>query len=144
MRKYFVATEALCSGQLPVDFGCNFVCENQLGAALVTKQSVYRETYHDNEEVRRYIARHIDSWYAFAKRLDEIEPKDGFLLVRGCDKTAEWALAAFAQKHREARISFTGGFVSAGGQLSLSGSWSAAMSAEYRSGPDRGAWSRSH
>jgi len=62
------------------------------------------------------------------------------MLVTGCDKTAEWALAAFEDKHRNAGISLTGSLPLATAQLDLTieRRWEQSNSAQHRTGPSCG------
>jgi hypothetical protein len=82
-----------------------------------------RVNLRDTKGVRTYIRDNIDHWYAFARRLftEEHAPEGSLVLVYGCDKTASWAAAAFAQASSGVSVSFNGGME---GQVKLSGSWS--------------------
>jgi hypothetical protein len=64
-------------------------------------------------------------------------PEGSRVLIKGCDKTSSWAHATFAERSREASVSFNGGYVKdvASAVVSLRGSWSRSTSAIYRELP---------
>jgi hypothetical protein len=44
----------------------------------------------------RWIVKHIDSWFAFARKLElGIEHLEEIILVTGCDRTRSWTNVAF-------------------------------------------------
>lgn len=81
----------------------------------------------------------MDSWYEFGRNQgfdDEVAPENSIVLVRGCDKSDSWALAAFAQRARNASIFFNGGIYTGAGGMELRGTWRqhTISSAEHRDG----------
>ena len=108
---------------------------------LVLKQWATREDILDSEDFHEYIDQHVDSWYEFAQRKRFNVPKGpSIFMVRGCDKTAEWALACFhgTSETQGAEVFFNGAFIGApGARLCLKGSWARSASAAARSGPRR-------
>lgn len=88
-----------------------FECAKGIGAALITKTPMLREDIVKNDVIPAYIKQHIDSWYEFAQDLHYTLVEGEIIMVRGCDKTAAWALAAFTQRQRKGEIFFRGGFV---------------------------------
>jgi hypothetical protein len=55
----------------------------------------------------RWIAKHIDSWFAFARGLGlGIEEMEEIILVTGCDLTRSWTNVAFLENEPDARVSF--------------------------------------
>jgi hypothetical protein len=134
-----VLNRACSENVIPAGLGMTYKCANSFGAILLLRERMARANLRDTTNVRHYIQQHIDHWYAFARNIGYGEaqlPEGSLVLVRGCDKTTSWALAAFAERSRDASIFFNGGYVSAGGlRVKLSGSWTSSSSAEHRSGP---------
>ena len=121
---------------IPAGVGFRFSCTNRLGAVLVLKQQASREDLFDGKHFRSYILEHVGSWYEFADSLGFIVSEGDIFMVRGCDKTAEWALAAFENKSGEAEIFFNGAYMSvAGARVCVKGSWGHFSSGQHRSGP---------
>jgi hypothetical protein len=55
----------------------------------------------------KWILRHIDSWFAFARERDlGIERMEELILVTGCDHTRSWANVAFFGGQDDAQASF--------------------------------------
>jgi hypothetical protein len=54
-----------------------------------------------------WMIRHIDSWFAFARRLGlGIEQMEEIILVTGCHRTRSWANVTFLEGHTDAQASF--------------------------------------
>lgn len=55
----------------------------------------------------RWIVKHIDIWFAFARKLGlGIEQMEEIILVTGCDRTRSWANVAFLGDYVDAQVSF--------------------------------------
>ena len=55
----------------------------------------------------RWIVKHIDSWLAFARKLElGIEQMEEIILVTGCDRTRSWTNVAFLGNQIDAKVSF--------------------------------------
>jgi hypothetical protein len=55
----------------------------------------------------RWIAGHIDSWFAFSRGLGlGIEKMEEIILVTGCDRTRSWTNVAFLGNSVDSRVSF--------------------------------------
>ena len=55
----------------------------------------------------RWIVKHIDNWFAFARRLElGIENMEEIILVTGCDLTRSWTNIAFFENEVDAQVSF--------------------------------------
>jgi hypothetical protein len=118
--------------------GITFSCVNKLGATLLLRAGSTRVNIRDNDHIDEYIRKHIDSWYEYAWTLGYRErqaPEGSIMLIKGCDKTSSWAHATFAERSREASVSFSGGYFNVGGAVHLKGSWIHAVSAIYREAP---------
>jgi hypothetical protein len=58
-------------------------------------------------DFKRWIVKHIDIWFAFARKLGlGIEQMEEIILVTGCDRTRSWANVAFLGNYVDARVSF--------------------------------------
>jgi hypothetical protein len=89
-----------------------YKCTNSFGAILIFREKMARVNLRDTTNVRRYVQKHNDSWYTFARDIGYGAaqlPEGSLVVVRGCDKTASWALASFAKRSRDASIFFNGG-----------------------------------
>ena len=54
-----------------------------------------------------WIVKHIDSWLAFARKLElGIEQMEEIILVTGCDRTRSWTNIAFFGNQIDAKVSF--------------------------------------
>ena len=54
-----------------------------------------------------WIVKHIDSWFAFARKLGlGIERIEEIILVTGCDRTKSWANIAFFGNQADSEVSF--------------------------------------
>ncbi|KAL0948303.1 hypothetical protein HGRIS_010895 [Hohenbuehelia grisea] len=132
--KFGVAAEG-CG--LPGSAGIQFTCSDRQGAVLLLTRKGIREDILALDLCKEYAKEHYESWYDFANRQLRLGLNNGdIILVTGCDKTAEWATAAFNERSRGVGISFYGGFPMVGGaEVSLSGSWQTGTSVQHRSGP---------
>lgn len=134
--RYFVSHRG---DMVPAGVGFNFRCASRRGAVLVLKQWATREDLSNTRRFRDYIRQHVDSWYEFAERHDFTFPnRRSIFMVRGCDKTSEWALAALEGRAttQGAEVFFSGGYIAtAGVRVSLQGSWGHCVSGQHRSGP---------
>ena len=55
----------------------------------------------------RWIVKHIDNWFAFARRLElGIDNMEEIILVTGCDRTRSWTNVAFLEHQADAQVSF--------------------------------------
>ena len=58
-------------------------------------------------DFRRWIVRHIGSWFAFAQKLGlGIEQMEEIVLVTGCHHTRSWTNIAFLGNQADAQVSF--------------------------------------
>jgi hypothetical protein len=59
------------------------------------------------EDFKRWIVKHIDSWFAFARNLGMgIQQMEEIILVTGCDLTRSWTNVAFLGGEVDAQVSF--------------------------------------
>jgi hypothetical protein len=117
--------------------GFRFESSTSQGAALILKHGAARcDIISQSNLVIDYIRQHVDSWYEFADHL-QLDLEDGSIfMVRGCDKTTAWAVAAFSGISRAISFEFHGGYIPLMGVgLSLAGKWANMGSVEHRSGP---------
>ena len=55
----------------------------------------------------RWIAKHVDSWFAFTRNLGlGIEQMQEIILVTGCDRARSWTNVAFLGDQVDAKVSF--------------------------------------
>ncbi|KAH9919622.1 uncharacterized protein B0H18DRAFT_937123 [Fomitopsis serialis] len=90
--------------------GFEFECVENQGACVVVGSSAARAELHQARRMKAYMKKNIDSWVYYAtevlgmdKRLDEV------LFVRGWVKTTHWAVAAFVERAKNAKVSVSGG-----------------------------------
>lgn len=118
--------------------GFNFECSHQQGAVLILGDVAYRQDALDKRRFAEYIVRRHRSWLAFANKLGRDLSLTDLILVTGCDRTSEWACAAWSEKTKSARLSFIAGIPGvAQGNLSLWGRWESSHSLDKNVGPYR-------
>ena len=65
---------------------------------------------HENTLLRnvfgRWMVRHIDTWFAFARNLGLVHQMEEIILVTGCDLTRSWANIVFLGGRTDAQVSF--------------------------------------
>jgi len=77
------------------------------GALLYLPVDGQREDTLAQGDFGEWMLKHIDGWFAFARRLGlGIEQMEEIVLVTGYDRTRSWANAAFLGSHANARVSF--------------------------------------
>jgi hypothetical protein len=54
----------------------------------------------------RWMVKHIDSWFAFARSLGLVHQMEEIILVTGCDLTRSWTNIAFLGGRADAQVSF--------------------------------------
>jgi hypothetical protein len=54
----------------------------------------------------RWMVKHIDSWFAFARNLGLVHQMEEIILVTGCDLTRSWTNIAFLGGQADAQVSF--------------------------------------
>jgi hypothetical protein len=97
------------------------------------RQDVLRET-----AFYRYIQKHHRSWLQFAKDNDRPVLLHELIFVTGCDKTSDWACAAFSDKSNSASIEFQAGDTTIlEGSVKIWGSWTSKSSVDSHAGPHR-------
>jgi len=58
-------------------------------------------------DFKQWIVRHIDRWFAFARKLGlGIEEMEEVILVTGCHRTRSWTNVAFLGNQGDAQVSF--------------------------------------
>jgi hypothetical protein len=66
-----------------------------------------REDTLAQDDFKRWILKHIDSWFAFARNLGlGIQQMEEIILVTGCDLTRSWTNIAFLGGQADAQVSF--------------------------------------
>lgn len=96
----------------------------------------FREDAVDRKRFLEYITNHYQAWMDFADTLGrDLSPSD-LILVDGCDKTSEWACAAWSEKTQSVRLSFVAGVPGiAEGSAGLWGWWLSSQSLYKNVGP---------
>jgi hypothetical protein len=96
----------------------------------------YRQDAFDKERFADYFIEHHCSWLAFAVGLGRGLSLSDLILVDGCDKTSEWACAAWSEKAQSVRLSFIAGLPGAAdGSAGLWGRWVSSQSLNKNVGP---------
>ena len=54
----------------------------------------------------RWMVKHIDTWFAFARNLGLVHQMEEIILVTGCDLTRSWTNIAFLGGRADAQVSF--------------------------------------
>ena len=85
----------------------------------------------------RWIVKHIDSWFVFARKLGlGIERMEEIILVTGCDRTRSWTNVAFLGNRVDARASFGVKVEGPGTSINFQFSPENARGAVFRHGPE--------
>jgi hypothetical protein len=96
----------------------------------------YREDGVEQKRYCKYIIEHHRSWLEFASRLGHEASPSGLILVYGCDKTSQWACAAWSEQTQSVGLSFVAGVPGvAGGSARLWGEWVSQQSLDQNVGP---------
>ena len=65
---------------------------------------------HENTLIQKvfgqWMAKHIDTWFAFARNLGLVHQMEEIILVTGCDLTRSWTNVAFLGGEADAQVSF--------------------------------------
>jgi hypothetical protein len=94
----------------------------------------HRQDAVDKKRFSDYFIEHHRSWLDFARGRD-ISLSD-LILVDGCDKTSEWACAAWSEKTRSVKLNFVAGVPGvADGSAGLWGRWVSSQSLDKNIGP---------
>jgi hypothetical protein len=116
--------------------GFSFECSLQQGALLIMGDVAYRENAVDKKRFSDYIIQHYRSWLDFAEVLGRDVSLSDLILVNGCDKTSEWACAAWSEKTQSVSLSFVAGAPGiAEGSAGLWGRWVSSQSLDKNVGP---------
>ncbi|KAF9812914.1 hypothetical protein IEO21_05910 [Rhodonia placenta] len=117
---------------------CKYECTDDQGALLVLETPAVREELHQIRRLKNYFSKNINDWHTFAAGEIGLEKKpEEILFVRGWVKTTRWAVAAFTNQAKSAKISFDGNFASpATASFALEASESIAPQHDRRSGPE--------
>ena len=116
--------------------GLSFESQKSVGAVLIVGGPSSREDALENDHYRQYILDHHNSWFVFAKKNGRIVEMSDLILVTGCDKTSNWACAAFEETSKSASATLqvqVGGFVQ--GDLRVWGRWEHEGSVNAKEGP---------
>lgn len=107
-----------------------------MGASLILGDNASREDVLDKRRLAEYFRRHYDSFRAFAVAQGREMPPSGLRFVTGCDKTTDWACAAWSSSTTNAELTFSAsafGFDVVG--FSVWGRWESNESLDTNVGP---------
>jgi hypothetical protein len=77
------------------------------GAVLSLPVRARRENTLAQGDCGEWMLKHIDRWFAFARRLGlGIEQMEEIIMVTGCDRARSWTNVAFLGSQLDARMSF--------------------------------------
>lgn len=89
----------------------DFECADEQGACLVVGSDARREELHQRRHIENYIKSNIDSWLRYATNDLGLELQlEDLLFVKGWAKTTHWAVAAFKDQGRSAKLRVSGSF----------------------------------
>ncbi|KAH9038303.1 hypothetical protein EDB84DRAFT_1098834 [Lactarius hengduanensis] len=83
----------------------SFSCTKKQGAILSLPVTARREDTLLLGHFRKWITRHIDSWFTFARELGMRIEMEDIVLVTGCHRTRSWTNAVFSEVQASARVS---------------------------------------
>ncbi|KAI9445965.1 hypothetical protein H4582DRAFT_2163098, partial [Lactarius indigo] len=83
----------------------SFSCTKTQGAVLSLPVAARREDTPHLGHFRKWILRHIDSWYTFACTLEIDIQMEHIILVTGCHRSKSWTNTVFNKTRADARVS---------------------------------------
>jgi hypothetical protein len=93
--------------------GFTFECNKEQGAALILRESAHRTNALRKNAFTRYVLENHSKWLKFANDVEQRGiTADQLVMVTGCDKTSEWACAAFSASSKQVGLEFHVGNVS--------------------------------
>ncbi|KAI9448133.1 hypothetical protein H4582DRAFT_65681 [Lactarius indigo] len=98
----------------------SFSCTRKHGAVLSLPVTAQREDTLTRGHFRKWITRHIDSWFSFTQELGLGIEMEDIVLVTGCHRTRSWSNIAFNDIQTDARLSLG---VEVAGALGASVNW---------------------
>ncbi|KAI9435119.1 hypothetical protein H4582DRAFT_704429 [Lactarius indigo] len=85
----------------------SFLCPRQCGAVLSLPVTAQREDTIARGDFAKWIIKHIDSWFAFTRRLGlGVDKMGDIILVTGRHRTRSWTNVAFYESRTTAQASF--------------------------------------
>jgi hypothetical protein len=103
---------------------------------LILGDPAYREDAVERKQYCKYITENHRSWLEFASQLGYDLSLSDLILVYGCDKTSQWACAAWSEQTQSVSLSFVAGVPGiAGGGARLWGEWISQQSLDQNIGP---------
>ena len=127
----------ICRGQFGGGGSFTVSRIKEAGALLCMKTSADRREALNKKAVQDYALARYRSWYKFALDLGrDVRPED-LRIVTGCDKTSDWACAAWSSSSGSGSIGFNVDFPVVQGQGHIWGHWETSDSVDYHAGPLR-------
>jgi hypothetical protein len=75
-------------------------------AVLSLPVMAWRENTLIRNVFGRWMVKHIDTWFAFSRKLGLVHQMEEIILVTGCDLTRSWTNIAFLGGRADAQVSF--------------------------------------
>lgn len=89
----------------------DFECVDEQGACLIVGSDARREELHQRRQIENYMKSNIDSWLHYATDGLGLDLQlEDLLFVKGWAKTTHWAVAAFTDQSRSAKLHVSGAF----------------------------------
>lgn len=116
-------------------------CSADKGALLLTKCHANQQFALCKSELRKYILRNCDAWFAFAREKGlGVQNMHDLILVTECTMTADWAIATWDSATHDLEASFTVGFPGFPSlEVGFWGKWEGQVGLPVRVGPYRNA-----
>jgi hypothetical protein len=103
---------------------------------LILGDPAYREDAVEQIRYCKYVIEHHRSWLEFAIQLGYDLSLSDLILVYGCDKTSQWACAAWSEQTQSVSLSFVAGVPGiAEGGARVWGEWISQQSLDQNVGP---------
>jgi hypothetical protein len=115
--------------------GVSFQCSRKQGGLLILGDPAYRKDAVERIRYCNYIVKHHRSWLEFASQLGYDVSLSDLILVYGCDKTSQWACAAWSEQTQSVSLSFVAGVPGISGGARLWGEWISQQSLDQNVGP---------
>ena len=127
----------ICRGESGGGGSFTFSRVKKAGALLFMKTSANRREVSNKRDVQDYFLDHYKSWYRFALDQGRDVRLEDLRIVTGCDKTSDWACAAWSSNSGSGSIGFNVDLPVVQGQGHIWGHWETSDSVDYHAGPPR-------
>ncbi|EKM51448.1 uncharacterized protein PHACADRAFT_102964 [Phanerochaete carnosa HHB-10118-sp] len=109
-KEMHASADVAASTGLSVTLDASYTCRATQGAVLILKSEAHAEKILRNRLLKKYIVRHCDRWYAYARNeiYQDIKQEDIVVVSGWVKTTADWATVAFSNTSTSSSASLEG------------------------------------